>query len=195
MSQQNSLCFPCLEKVRTKFPVFPVPWPPWTSVRFELPTYWSSARHDNHYTKDQTVSWRQRKAFNSVQSHLTGSSWIQLIDLTKQIQNKEGKCDNLQIDYMRVLQGCQSITLLNIFLVSLRLSRSKKSHALLILAKSKKLSGISTSNYKDPLKYFMLEYFSRCPIGLTTQSSPDLIPLEVTSLSLEIFVSFEVSRF
>ena len=26
--QQNSLCFPCLEKVRTKFPVFPVPWPP-----------------------------------------------------------------------------------------------------------------------------------------------------------------------
>ena len=28
MSQQNSLCFPCLEKVRTKFPVFPVPWPP-----------------------------------------------------------------------------------------------------------------------------------------------------------------------
>ena len=28
--QQNSLCFPCLEKVRTKFPVFPVPWPPCT---------------------------------------------------------------------------------------------------------------------------------------------------------------------
>ena len=26
--KQNSLCFPCLEKVRTKFPVFPVPWPP-----------------------------------------------------------------------------------------------------------------------------------------------------------------------
>ena len=26
--QQNSLCFPSLEKVRTKFPVFPVPWPP-----------------------------------------------------------------------------------------------------------------------------------------------------------------------
>ena len=29
VSEQNSLCFPCLEKVRTKFPVFPVPWPPW----------------------------------------------------------------------------------------------------------------------------------------------------------------------
>ena len=31
MSEQNSLCFPCLEKGRTKFPVFPVfpvPWPP-----------------------------------------------------------------------------------------------------------------------------------------------------------------------
>ena len=24
VSEQNSLCFPCLEKVRTKFPVFPV---------------------------------------------------------------------------------------------------------------------------------------------------------------------------
>ena len=24
----NSLCFSCLEKVITKFPVFPVPWPP-----------------------------------------------------------------------------------------------------------------------------------------------------------------------
>ena len=31
MSEPNSLCFPCLAKVRTKFPafpVFPVPWPP-----------------------------------------------------------------------------------------------------------------------------------------------------------------------
>ena len=26
--QQNSLCFPCLEEVRNKFPVFPVLWPP-----------------------------------------------------------------------------------------------------------------------------------------------------------------------
>ena len=24
----NSLCFPCLEKLTAKFPVFPVPWPP-----------------------------------------------------------------------------------------------------------------------------------------------------------------------
>ena len=29
----NSLCFPCLEKVLTKFPVFPVPWPPCGSLR------------------------------------------------------------------------------------------------------------------------------------------------------------------
>ena len=28
--QQNSLCFPCLEKVRTKFPV---PWPPCFSMQ------------------------------------------------------------------------------------------------------------------------------------------------------------------
>ena len=36
VSKQNSLCFPCLEKVRTKFPVFPVfpvPWPPWQSIK------------------------------------------------------------------------------------------------------------------------------------------------------------------
>ena len=32
--QQNSLCFPCLEKVRTKFPVFPVPWPPCNSAKY-----------------------------------------------------------------------------------------------------------------------------------------------------------------
>ena len=28
VSKQNSLYFPCPEKVRTKFPVFPVPWLP-----------------------------------------------------------------------------------------------------------------------------------------------------------------------
>ena len=36
--QQNSLCFPCLEKVRTKFPVFPVPWPPCLTVCYFLIT-------------------------------------------------------------------------------------------------------------------------------------------------------------
>ena len=42
MSKQNSLCFPCLEKVRTKFPVFPVfpvPWPPCSPV-----AQWSDSR-------------------------------------------------------------------------------------------------------------------------------------------------------
>ena len=37
MPKQNSLCFPCLEKVRTKFPVFPVfpvPWPPCACATF-----------------------------------------------------------------------------------------------------------------------------------------------------------------
>ena len=28
----NSLCFPCLEKLTAKFPVFPVPWPPWSYI-------------------------------------------------------------------------------------------------------------------------------------------------------------------
>ena len=38
MSQQNSLCFPCLEKVRVKFPVFPVfpvLWPPCENISKE----------------------------------------------------------------------------------------------------------------------------------------------------------------
>ena len=29
----NSLCFPCLEKLTAKFPVFPVPWPPCKSAK------------------------------------------------------------------------------------------------------------------------------------------------------------------
>ena len=37
--QQNSLCFPCQEKVRTKFPVFPVPWPP-CFYFMPLPDFW-----------------------------------------------------------------------------------------------------------------------------------------------------------
>ena len=36
--QQNSLCFPCLEKVRAKFPVFPVPWPPCVGTNLMLQT-------------------------------------------------------------------------------------------------------------------------------------------------------------
>ena len=34
--QQNSLCFPSLEKVRTKFPVYLVPWPPCSSVHLRI---------------------------------------------------------------------------------------------------------------------------------------------------------------
>ena len=49
VSKQNSLCFPCLEKVRTKFPVFPVfpvPWPP---------CYWDteSSKHLSTRSKKQ----------------------------------------------------------------------------------------------------------------------------------------------
>ena len=32
----NSLCFPCLEKLTAKFPVFPVPWPPWKDYYSKL---------------------------------------------------------------------------------------------------------------------------------------------------------------
>ena len=36
----NSLCFPCLEKLTAKFPVFPVPWPPChTRVLQRIPDY------------------------------------------------------------------------------------------------------------------------------------------------------------
>ena len=38
-----------------------------------------AAMHKNHNTKDPTVNWRHRKTFNNVQSHLTGSTLIQLI--------------------------------------------------------------------------------------------------------------------
>ena len=48
-----------------------------------------AAMHNNHNTKDPTVNWRHRKTFNNVQSHLTGSSLIQLIHLNKQIQYKK----------------------------------------------------------------------------------------------------------
>ena len=37
VSEQISPCFPCLEKVRTKFPVFPVPWPLCVSKICERP--------------------------------------------------------------------------------------------------------------------------------------------------------------
>ena len=37
-----SLCFPCLEKVRTKFPVFPVPWPPCMTTNKASVTSYSS---------------------------------------------------------------------------------------------------------------------------------------------------------
>ena len=55
-----------------------------TSVRFEYPVYWSSSSH----RKMLTVSKRQTKAFNSLQSCLTSSSSIQLIHLIKRILYK-----------------------------------------------------------------------------------------------------------
>ena len=62
-----------------------------TCLRLDLPTYWSSASHCNRYTKEPTVSGGHRKAFDSFESCLTGSSWIQLIHLIKRnpIQNRK----------------------------------------------------------------------------------------------------------
>ena len=52
MSEQNSLCFPCLEKVRTKFPVFPVPWPTSLSVSVTI----QHERHDKKLAGSRYVS-------------------------------------------------------------------------------------------------------------------------------------------
>ena len=38
----NSLHFPCLEKLTAKFPVFPVPWPPWCNLYF-MPSRWEQS--------------------------------------------------------------------------------------------------------------------------------------------------------
>ena len=46
MSEQNSLCFPCLEKVRTKFPVFPVPWPPCYNINALRDSYLNGKRSE-----------------------------------------------------------------------------------------------------------------------------------------------------
>ena len=42
VSKKNSLCFPCLEKLRTKFPVFPVLWPPCHGVSLMKPRNWTT---------------------------------------------------------------------------------------------------------------------------------------------------------
>ena len=51
---------------------------------------WSPVRLANHYTKVSTLSERHRKAFSSLQSCLTDSSWINLIHLIQLIQYKVG---------------------------------------------------------------------------------------------------------
>ena len=50
----NSLCFPCLEKLITKFPVFPGPWPTWSIV-----CAWMSLVHNgsSRVNSGQTGAW------------------------------------------------------------------------------------------------------------------------------------------
>ena len=52
---------------------------------FELTTYWFSIGSLNHYTTEPTVRGRHIKAFSSLQSCLTDSSWIHLILLIQLI--------------------------------------------------------------------------------------------------------------
>ena len=47
----NSLCFPCLEKLITKFPVFPVPWPPWYHLK-EFCRYYYDKFQGQHAFKE-----------------------------------------------------------------------------------------------------------------------------------------------
>ena len=60
---------------------------------FEPLSYWSSVRSHSHYSKLSAVGRRHRKAFSSLQSCLTGSSWIGLI---WRIQHKIGKSRMLE---------------------------------------------------------------------------------------------------
>ena len=56
---------------------------------------------DPDYNKEPTVIWRHRKASYSLQSHLTGSSRIQLIHLNKWIQYKIERNTNAFRNYIQ----------------------------------------------------------------------------------------------
>ena len=60
----------------------------------------SSVRSHNHYTKEPTVTGRHRRAFNSLQSYLTDSSWIHLILIIKLISYKIEK--KWQFDFSEI---------------------------------------------------------------------------------------------
>ena len=60
-------------------------------INIKRVVYESSVNQYNHYTITVNSEWRHRKAFDSFQLSLTGSSKIQLIHLIKRIQYKNMK--------------------------------------------------------------------------------------------------------
>ena len=54
----DSLCFPCLERLITEFPVLPVPWPPcWHKYRILIPIIALTKRFKIHVTM---LTWNDR---------------------------------------------------------------------------------------------------------------------------------------
>ena len=49
--QWNFLCFPCIQKIGTKFPVLPMPWVPWGLVVSGLQHFESGVKVHLHRTK------------------------------------------------------------------------------------------------------------------------------------------------
>ena len=60
----NSLCFPCLEKLTAKFPVFPVPWPPCICLVFFWP--WQRFRMNKKTKKGQLSFFYMMKQSQSM---------------------------------------------------------------------------------------------------------------------------------
>ena len=64
----NSLCFPCLEKVITKFSIFPVPWPPWMCfcVKNEGSMINHLVRKGNHLDKDKWLPDKNSRSYRCI---------------------------------------------------------------------------------------------------------------------------------
>ena len=62
----NSLCFPCLEKLTAKFPVFPVPWPPCICLVFFClgsSSEWTRRqRRDNFHSTCSSVFYMMKQS-------------------------------------------------------------------------------------------------------------------------------------
>ena len=92
----NSLCFPCLEKLTAKFPVFPVPWPPclcWRCNRLFksfsfFPFYSRLCFAKSKYT------YKYRNTFPTIERAISGKSCLRI-------------CMALQLFSSLITSGCQ----------------------------------------------------------------------------------------